>query len=257
MVRTDDNTKRKRILKKLRGAKQLQNRFDERYQEKGINPDNTEGFLVPIIQKAQGSGENSKNEFYVTIGNRRKVLPASTPISYLGSDVSPDRPGVWSIGNYLNYWKNLFINRLTIRKTSTGPQVSYDYETWLLTIAQKLYGANIVLDGYGAHAYYSGSITGTIKIERPIFRHENGTQFTYNDTKPYTMVDRWLFKPWWSPTDINDYGIGIMRECLDEASPINPGVECEIADSGSDYYIYCRFRNFLPHRVVVGVRVIA
>lgn len=257
MPRIPVNIKVGPYLKRLIGAKQLQNRFDDRYEEKGINPSNTEGYLVPIIQKSSGSSDNIKNELFVTIGNRRADLPSSTPISYLGSDVSPDDQGPWDIGNFKNFWNKVFMRYLVIRESSNGPQVSYNYQEWLTYVAQKLFAANIVLEGYGAHAVHAGNTAGTIKIERPIFRDPNGTQFTWRSTYTYTQIDRWLFKPWWSPTDINDYGIGIIRECVDNASPMNPGVECEIADTGSDSYIFVRFRNFLPHRVVVGVRIIA
>lgn len=257
MVRIPDNTRKAPLLKNILGVKRLQNRFDDRYQEKGINPSNTEGYLVPIIQKSKGSGETIKNELFITIGNRRSVLPSSTPISYVGSDISPDNLGPWNLGNFRNFWNKVFMRNLVIRESSNGPQVSYDYQQWLIYVAQKLFAANIVLEGYGAHAVHSGNTAGTIRIERPIFRDPNGTQFTWRPTYTYTQIDRWMFKTWWSPTDINDYGIGIQRDCLDNASPMNPGVESEVADTGQDSYIYVRFRNFLPHRVVVGVRIIA
>ena len=257
MVRIPDKIKRYLLQKRVAGTKQLQNRFDDRYQEKGINPSNTEGYLVPIVQKTQGSSDNIKGELFVTIGNRRNTLPASTPMSFIGSDVSPDNLGPWKIGNYKNFWNQVFMKNLVIRESSTGPQVSFNYQQWLTYVAQKIFAANIVLEGYGAHAVHAGNSAGTIRIERPIFRDPNGTQFTWRPSYTYTQVDRWAFSPWWSPTDINTYGIGIMRDCTDNASPMNPGVECEIADTGHDSYIYIRFRNFYPQRVVVGVRIIA
>lgn len=257
MVRIPIKTKANQLLKRLRGPKQLQDRFDERYQETGIDPQNTEGYLVPIIQIPDGASESNKNELFITLGNRRQTLPNSTPISFVGSHISPDDQGSWNLGNFKNFWNRLFVRQLTIRKTSTGPQLTFDYEDWLINIAHKLFGANIVLEGYGAHDIHTGRNLGTIAIERPVFRDENGNEFTWRSDRSYTQIDRWSFWTWYSYTDINDVGIGIMRDCLDEASPMDPGVEAEIDDTGNDQFVYVRFRNFLPNRVVVGIRIIA
>ena len=234
----------------------MQDRFDRRYNRKGITGETTQNYLVPII-----AGDNTKstvkNEPFVVVGNRRDSLPQSQPASYLGTDVSPSAPAMFRLGNYLNFWKELWVQRLVIRKTSAGPQASYDYEGWFTYIGHKLGGAKIVLEGYGSHAVHEGNCSGTIKIERPVFNYPNGVQFSYHEQRRYTWVDRWMFKGWWSPTDINTYRLGIMRDCVDNASPTNPGVECEVDDTGSEKYIYVRFRNFMPQRVVVGVRVVA
>jgi len=257
MVRTGKNIKRFPYLKSKGRVRRLQDRFDNRYDKKGRTGESSEGYLVPIVDGNQATS-TVKNEPFVVVGNRRDTLPQSQPASYLGTDVSPSVPGIFKLGNYLNFWKELWVQRLIIRKTKTGPQASYNYDSWFTYSGHKLGGIKIVLEGYGAHAVHDGNMSTSIKIERPVFSDPNGVSFTFNKDISYTSIKTWTFKGWWSPTDVdNTTGIGIMRDCIDNASPTNPGVECEVADTGGDKYIYVRFRNFMPHRVVVGVRVVA
>ena len=234
-----------------------QNRYDDRYLRRGGRTQNTQGFLTPIVNK-QPPVSSVANEIFVTVGDRRGNLPQSVPISFLNTDCSPDNIAPRELGNFQNMWNRIWTKTLTIRKSSSGPQASYDYDQWFTLIGHKLGGSRIVIDGYGASAAYSVNNTGSINIERPIFNRENNTSFTFDPDVDYTRIDRWMFKGWWSPTNIDSTtGIGIMRDTVDLASPMNPGVEFEVADTGNDNWIYCRFRNFYSHRVVVGVRIVA
>lgn len=256
MVRINRRTPRSGF-KTRRMERTRQDRFDKRYERVGSRRNFTEGYLVPIVNRQPGTS-SIRNDNFVTVGDRRGTLPGSVPVSFLPTDCSPDDQAPRELGNFKNMWAQLWTKRFTLRKSSSGPQVSFDYDQWLNTIGHKLGSNKVVLDGYGATAAYNSNNAVSINIERPVFNRGNGTSFTFDPDVPYTRIDRWAFNGWWSPTDINsNTGIGIIRDCVDNASPMNPGVEFEVADTGNDNFIYCRFRNFYSHRVVVGVRIIA
>lgn len=256
MVRIRINTPRSGF-KTRRMERTRRDSNDRRYERRGSRIQNTEGYLTPIVNK-KPAVSSIANEIFITSGDRRGSLPRSVPVSFLNSDCSPDDLGPRELGNFKNMWAQLWTKRLTIRKSSSGPQASYDYDQWFQLIGHKLGGARIVLDGYGSTQTYGGNNAGSINIQRPVFNRGNGTSFTFDTDITYTRIDRWMFNGWWSPTNIDDItGIGIIRDCSDNASSMNPGVEFEVADTGNDEFIYCRFRNFYSQRVVVGIRLIA
>ena len=235
-----------------KGLGLLRDAYDKRYQRKGMSEQYSNANLVPL-QGATNQSETLKGELYITLGDRRKQLPNSTPISYLGSDCSPDDQKDRELGNYINPWQRTWTQELTIRRkpliNGKVNQVSYNIEEWLEHICQFLPSLKYVLEGYGAHQYYGVPNALNIFIERPL---------PFDATRTYSSIKHWAMCGFWSPTDIdNTTGLGIWRACVDTANHISGGVEFEVEDYGNDEYIVARFRNFCHQRVVVGIRVIA
>jgi hypothetical protein len=243
---TNDRRKRTYPPSSRRPKQVERDYYDGRYQQSGIQTPLTKAGTVPILAGSVVA-TNLKNELYVTVGDRRQNLPNSSPTSYLGADVSPDS-GNWDLGNITNQWKRLWINRFILRNPTTGEQVSYDLNSWMENIGQKLASSKILLAGYGAHNFYDEKPYGTVWIERMV---------SFNKDRTYTTIKNFSMNGWWSATDIDNLtGLGIKRECVDGASALAGGVEVEMDDFGSEKYIVCRFRNFNKFRVVAGVNLV-
>lgn len=178
-------------------------------------------------------------------------LPNSRPIFDLDGEIVPDKDNARRLGLSDRAWKIVYAHRLDLRGDDAWLKLDVDY--FRENIAFKASGVKVLIYGYGNHRIKdaNGRVlyphTTTIPIERPL---------PYSSGKPYTSIKTWRFDPWYSRVDIdNPTGMGSRRPCTSEACCTNPGVEAELIDTGNPERVYCRFRNYMPYPVVVGVCV--
>jgi hypothetical protein len=178
-------------------------------------------------------------------------LPNSRPVFDLDAEIVPDRDGERRLGLCDRAWKILYAHRVDLKGDNVWLKLSVDY--FRENIAFKSSSAKVLIYGYGNHRKKDsfGKVmylnTTTLIIKRPL---------PYDATKSYTSIKTWRCHAWYSRVDIdNPTGLGSKRSCASEASPKHPGVEAELVDAGNSETIYCRFRNFFPYPVVVGVCV--
>jgi len=214
-----------------------------------------------IASQSTGSGNASEGRrpfedvSFITRNDHRggglEDLPKSRPIFDLDGEIVPDQDNARRFGLSDHAWKIIYTHRLDLKGDNAWLKLDVDY--FRDNIAFKASGIKILVYGYGNHKLKDANgrnvypHTATIAIDRPL---------PYDVNKSYTSIKTWRFDPWYSRVDIdNPTGLGSKRPCTAEASPTNPGVEAELIDTGNPEKVYCRFRNYLPYPVVVGVCV--